>query len=387
MGRVKKKTLLNRQKGKDWAASQRKKKEDEEERNVDLPKSKEPTSKTTTTQEDTKRKQEEPKEKGTGMPLERPIQTTRKTLATDPQFIGRRILSCQSLKDAFNAVANHCRTCENPSSQFVREDLVGISTSVVFECSCGWTVAVSSDTGKEQLPLNEALSMGAINAPIGYDDLTTLLTCLDLPNISADRFRSGQTDSTNTLTKIAKQNMKENAAEEVRLAIEANQFINVGGITMPWVKGIVDGGWVKRSLGHSYDSNYGHAAIIGERTKKILFYNYRQKTCKVCTDHANAETPAPPHKCYQNWTGSSTAMEADIIKEGFENSIIEHHFVYAYFIGDGDSSVHAAVKDVYPGIEVTKHECLNHVIRNFNRKLTPSLGATKIQQIQNNPRG
>jgi len=43
--------------------------------------------------------------------------------------------------------------------------------------------------------------------------------------------------------------------------------------------------------------------------------------------------------------------------------------VYSSFVGDGDSSVHSTIQYVYPGIEVKKIECLNHVIRNFKTKL------------------
>lgn len=63
-------------------------------------------------------------------------------------------------------------------------------------------------------------------------------------------------------------------------------------------------------------------------------------------------------------------MEADIIRVGFQESIETHNLVYARFIGDGDSSVHLAVKNTYPGMEVMKIECMLHAIRNVNTRLT-----------------
>ena len=43
--------------------------------------------------------------------------------------------------------------------------------------------------------------------------------------------------------------------------------------------------------------------------------------------------------CFKNWDGTSTAMEADIIVEGFRQSIPMHNIIYNKLIGDGDSSV------------------------------------------------
>jgi len=49
--------------------------------------------------------------------------------------------------------------------------------------------------------------------------------------------------------------------------------------------------------------------------------------------------PPPKHDCYLNWIASSSAMEADIILEGFKAAYDQHGLRYMEFIGDGDSSV------------------------------------------------
>lgn len=44
----------------------------------------------------------------------------------------------------------------------------------------------------------------------------------------------------------------------------------------------------------------------------------------------------PNHVCYKNWDSTSTAMEADIIVDGFWQSIPMHNQIYNNFIGDWD---------------------------------------------------
>jgi hypothetical protein len=43
------------------------------------------------------------------------------------------------------------------------------------------------------------------------------------------------------------------------------------------------------------------------------------------------------HTCHKNWDGTSTAMEAQIIVEGFLSSVDMHGLKYKTFLRDGDS--------------------------------------------------
>jgi len=63
------------------------------------------------------------------------------------------------------------------------------------------------------------------------------------------------------------------------------------------------------------------------------------KNCSVCQKNENSEKESPSHQCFKNWNGTSTAMESDIIVEGFCQSVIMHNLKYNKLIGDGDSSV------------------------------------------------
>ena len=49
----------------------------------------------------------------------------------------------------------------------------------------------------------------------------------------------------------------------------------------------------------------------------------RNKYCAVCYNKAYDGNP-PQHTCFLNWNGSSSAMEADIILDGFRNCEEQH---------------------------------------------------------------
>lgn len=72
-------------------------------------------------------------------------------------------------------------------------------------------------------------------------------------------------------------------------------------------------------------------------------------------------------------------MEADIILEGFKQSILMHNMRYKRFLGDGDSSVESVIRLVYFDEKnnykiVGKIECKNHAVRRMNTNLRNLLG-------------
>ena len=127
---------------------------------------------------------------------------------------------------------------------------------------------------------------------------------------------------------------------------------------------IVDGGWSKRAHKHSYNTKSGVGIIIGKETGKILFMGVRNKYCAAC--HNTSGGTIPEHTCFLNWDQSSSAIETDIIVEGFCQSETQHGLHYTEFIGDGDSSVHRTlVRKVPYGTLIKKVECANHAVKCF----------------------
>ena len=132
---------------------------------------------------------------------------------------------------------------------------------------------------------------------------------------------------------------------------------------------IVDGGWSKQSHKHSYNVNSGVGVIFGAATKKLLHIGVRNKYCTVCSIAQKQSSP-PQHVCFKNWSGSLTAMEADIIAAGFRQSEAMHGIRHIKVVGDGDSSVlHTIHTTVSYGRHVSKLECANHCVKCYHSHL------------------
>ncbi|GFY64010.1 yqaJ domain-containing protein [Trichonephila inaurata madagascariensis] len=90
------------------------------------------------------------------------------------------------------------------------------------------------------------------------------------------------------------------------------------------------------------------AAIVGFRTKKVMYMGIRNRYCMVYSRAAAANKQADRYYCSKNWHGSSSSMEANIIQEGFMNSVAMYGVKYAKIIGDGDSNVYKTILDSRP---------------------------------------
>lgn len=98
----------------------------------------------------------------------------------------------------------------------------------------------------------------------------------------------------------------------------------------------------------------------------------RNKFCAVCQRAESTEKEVSVHKCFKNWEGTSTSMEADIIVEGFRQSMSMHNVIFNKLIGDGDSSVMkklSLAKPYGPDIFIKKIECVNHILRNYCNRI------------------
>lgn len=98
----------------------------------------------------------------------------------------------------------------------------------------------------------------------------------------------------------------------------------------------------------------------------------RNKYCAVCEKAALNKKDVSIHKCYKNWEGTSTSMEADIIVEGFRQSMSMHNLIYNKLIGDGDSSVMKKLLLTKPygsDVYIKKIECINHILRNYCNRI------------------
>lgn len=115
--------------------------------------------------------------------------------------------------------------------------------------------------------------------------------------------------------------MRKAGEEEAKHAKEIGSVDSDGN---PMITVIADGCWSKRSFRNNYAASSGAAAIIGAYTGKLLYLGIKNKYCMICARAANNKTEPKEHKCYKNFTGSSSSMESAALVEGFKTSLDTH---------------------------------------------------------------
>ena len=68
-------------------------------------------------------------------------------------------------------------------------------------------------------------------------------------------------------------------------------------------------GWSTRGSGRQYNSDTGHAVLIGSETGKCLAFSVKSKRCRKCEAAEKDNRTVEAHECHRNWTGSSKSME------------------------------------------------------------------------------
>ena len=113
----------------------------------------------------------------------------------------------------------------------------------------------------------------------GHTKLQEIMATLGIPVMS----KNSSTSTERGIGKWWKQqlqlSMLQAGREEKRLAEERGDYHE----GVPAITVIVDGGWSKRSHGHSYNAKSGVAIVIGYETRKLLHIEVRTKYCTACT--------------------------------------------------------------------------------------------------------
>ena len=248
----------------------------------------------------------------------------------------------------------------------------GLAVIMQASCvKCGHVFSIKTSpraqtSNGKQWTVNLGAVLGELSTGGGLTRLNSTLALMDVPGMQKRMYSDIEEFLGKEMQVHLAHSMQQVAEEEKQHAIETNSFHQ--GI--PSITVVVDGGWSKRSHKHSYNAKSGVAVIFGSHTRKLLFMGVRNKFCGVCAVAANKAIDVPPHRCYRNWSGSSAAMETDIIAEGFSLSEQMYGLRYMSVIGDGDSSVMATIRQAVPyGIFVKKIECANHACKAYRSRL------------------
>lgn len=250
----------------------------------------------------------------------------------------------------------------------IKEAQKGLISTFHLKCNmCHFQTQIESTEPNTLLDLNKRYVNAIISIGCGEIHADEILNNLHLPTLSHRRFNKVKNEVFDDIEENAVTEMQKAADEEKAIAIAENK---VGADGVPEIMVVCDGTWPKRSYRKNYSSKSGAAAIIGFQTKKVLYLGIKNKYCMQCEIYKRNNVEPTEHRCFKNYTGPSTAMEAVILSEGFKVSEKMYGIRYTQFIGDGDSNVHKKILEAFPYRKsVEKIECRNHLLRNYRTKL------------------
>ena len=149
--------------------------------------------------------------------------------------------------------------------------------------SCGKRLTVrKDDPTAHELPLNEAFVVGAYLGGVGYSATRYILNAAEIDFVHDTTFHKAEQELASGLSGAIMEDMKNAIQDEIAFAREDGRVVKINGVEYFLITGIVDGGYVKRTYGHAYDSKAGCAVIIGGKTNKVIYVAARVKTCAVC---------------------------------------------------------------------------------------------------------
>lgn len=278
---------------------------------------------------------------------------------------------------------SHSETCDHMI--FQGETKLGLRSIFHYQClTCGESQQVqTSSKNDETMNINKAATLGITSIGSGFYHLEEVFANMDIPCMSSSTFDTENKKIQQDWDKLAKHHAEKALKEEIRLAIIRGDVDSAGNAL---ITVITDGSWGKRSYGKGFSSLSGCAAIIGFHTKKVLYYDTKNKYCDICTKSYAKFCPPNDHPCNISYNGPSSGMETEIIVEGFkhcEGLGARFHKV----IADGDSSAFKELSEaaIYhdPEIIIEKFECVNHLFKNFLKKF---LALTKDGKFKNDYR-
>ena len=123
------------------------------------------------------------------------------------------------------------------------------------------------------LSINDACIIGAYTAGIGFTGLKSILNVMEMDFMSHVTYRSAETKLGARLREIADHEMRQAAEDEKAIALADGKFIIVDSEKYGQIRVVVDGGWAKRTYGHSFNSNAGVGVILGAKTNKSTIFN------------------------------------------------------------------------------------------------------------------
>ncbi|CAK1600160.1 unnamed protein product [Parnassius mnemosyne] len=124
--------------------------------------------------------------------------------------------------------------------------------------------------------INTAFVWATVTSGSFYTQAAHLTSLMDIPTKSANKFRRDEKKLGSVWFEHLTEEIKTAGEQERSIAIQKGHVSSDG---VPFIIVYVDGGRLKRSYGHNFDSSSGMACIIGKETKKCLYLGVRNKYC------------------------------------------------------------------------------------------------------------
>ena len=138
--------------------------------------------------------------------------------------------------------------------------------------------------------VNKQAVIGAVHAGMGKRQLESIMACLEVPCLSTSCFKDIENNIVGpVLEQEAKISYKRATEEE--LLLTRNDLKGNDGISVSF-----DQVWQKR--GKAMNSKSGHSSVIGEKAGKIVDYEVKIKSCRVCDIAVRNGAPPRQHNCH-----------------------------------------------------------------------------------------
>ncbi|KAK3099978.1 hypothetical protein FSP39_012810 [Pinctada imbricata] len=274
---------------------------------------------------------------------------------------GRRIVELDVLANALSG----CVKCGQPLQLCNATDIANYGLSAILKIPCYNPTCHHVNnvpTGKRHKGVwdaNSKLAMAMVHCGMGGTQVNGFLNALNIPAVSNTLLYKREKEIGDALEDVAQCSAEKSFNEEIELTKSAS---NDDGLTVS-----VDAGWQKRGSGRSYDSLSGHCSMIGANTGKVLSYSVRSKYCKVCDIASTKGVKPKQHDCRMNWTGSSKAMEQDMVIEMMKSCAEKGEAVDTIIADDDTTTISRIKQSVNPNIK--KKSDKNHVKKNIGNAL------------------
>ena len=276
-----------------------------------------------------------------------------------------------------------CPACGN--GVVIKNDIVkkrGFANKLVFSCNtCEWTdhyftslktdKTICKDGGTKVYDVNIRSTFAFREVGKGYSTIEKFAANMNmLQPVSKLRYHKINQNLHAAYVDTASKSMRAAAAEVKAIVLSDETAQDIADCQVS-----VDGTWQKRG----FASLNGIITVISKENGKCIDIEVKSKHCNSCSiwhnkkgsqEYVEWEAKHQPH-CKANHKQSSGAMESAGAVAIFKRSIEKNKLRYVSYIGDGDTSSYAEVRDAKPygEVPVVKKECIGHVQKRMGTRL------------------